>query len=163
MGQAIAEVFWKLHGGAFDEEFMNIANAEAECATFAFPWPDLFKDGKPEEKVAGLDVQLLRQACLQWIDVASKALATDPSADLGDTDNSLNAGQQTAVGAQVISKSDGQRKAVTAQLSAALHQKMVITAMDNAEYSPLNLTKELRKPVPLEPATDPDREPCKVF
>ena len=75
----------------------------------------------------------------------------------------MNAGQQAAVGAQVISKSDGQRKAVIAQLSAALHQKMVITAMDNAEYSPLNLTMELRKPVPFEPATEPDREQCTVF
>ena len=88
-GKICADLFAQTHGGGFNVDFLEIANAEARSASFSFPWHDLFL-GKAEEKVGGISVPLLHAACLKWIaSTLSQPTTTNSTSAIGDADRAL--------------------------------------------------------------------------
>ena len=88
-GKLVADLFAKTHGGGFNDDFVEIANAETKSSAFSFTWHELFK-GKAEERVCGVSVPLLHAACLKWI-ASTLTQPTPPNSTsaIGDADRTL--------------------------------------------------------------------------
>jgi hypothetical protein len=103
-GQLLATILWKTHGCQFDEEFRLIANAEVSSVQFTFPWAELLSIvtaasknkskelEKPQHKVGGIFLPLLRESCGTWIESTLSQpsdLGGDKSA-VGDEDQAFD-------------------------------------------------------------------------
>ena len=135
-GQLFATILAKTHGGAFDSEFLLIANSEAASGAFSFAWADLFKgslaNGKAEEQVAGISVPLLRGACIQWIEhTQSQPTGADDASAIGEVDRTLTA----AIPHGEAFDEEEKRVTTIARLNQLLGQKIVIENMSSSQRS----------------------------
>ena len=159
-GQMFAAMLAKVQGGAYDEEFLQIANSEASAAAFSFAWGDLFAgslgNGKSDEKVNGVLVPMLRAACLQWIErtQAQPTGADIASSAIGGVDRTLTAAlQQTASDGDHVEEEEERTKTV-ARLNHCLSQKMVIDNIEGGVQTAANFSKTFRELRRLSIASD---------
>ena len=95
-GKILANLLAKTHGAYFDEEFIEIANAELKNgSSFSFPVSELFSTAhKAQEKVGGLTLKSLRAAAMGWVvSTLSHAASINPESAIGDQDHAFKAAE----------------------------------------------------------------------
>ena len=122
-----------------------IANAEVVNPAYPFPWSNLFSPSatraKPEQKVGGVTLPSLRNACATWIEsTLSQPSSCEKRSALGDEDQALS----TARTPQVIDvDADKNRETTVAKLEELFLRKVTLASVPNSEYIHLVLTKAL--------------------
>ena len=155
-GKICADLFAQTHGGGFNVDFLEIANAEARSASFSFPWPDLFQ-GKAEEKVGGISVPSLHAACLKWIaSTLSQPTATNSTSAIGDADRTL----ATATTQGADHAEEKARANTIAKLEEMLQKMMTLLTI--SEYATSSLTHVYRA-AKEKMRTSSDKKKCTLF
>lgn len=140
-GKLFAELLVGMYCGKFDEEFLQIADAELKTAAFTFALTDLFK-GKPEDKVSGMELPLLHAGCVKWIEsTVSQPTSGDTPSAIGDADRLLHLAQR---GEDADREEDHSRTKLVAKLEELLGRQMLLGVLEGSEYKDLGLTRVLR-------------------
>ena len=132
------------HGSAFDAEFHTIADAELAGGAFSFQFPDLFK-GNKDDKVSGLSVPLLHEACAEWISSAMaqpQAIDSAHQSAIGDTDRIL-----AASGDHVDEEEKVRAKTIT-KTNEVLSSKMHMATLD--DHAPKSFIKAIKERLAFE-------------
>ena len=153
-GQLLATLLWKTHGCGFDEEFRMIANAEVSNVQFTFPWGQLISPviaasknkskelEKPQHKVGGLFLPLLREACGAWIE----STLSQPS-DLGG-DKSAVGDEDQAFDTATKNNDDafaGKRKLTIDALGELFQTKVMISSFPDGPITKDTIIQVLQK------------------
>ena len=147
-GKCFANILVKTHTGAFAAEFLAIADAEAKTSTFNFSFPGLFA-GDASEKIGALEVPLLHDACLKWINSTlsqpAGVSAGAASSAIGDADRVLGSATDST-----DADEDKARSKTAEKLEELLKAKILLGVLENSDYSPLVLTRTLKQRETLE-------------